>query len=325
MNRSGLEWKVGLFVLLSLGFAAALIMKFSKSSSVFTKTYEILVITSNAGGMRPGASVLMAGVQIGTVEAISLDDNGKIVTMYLQIQSRYRVHADALFTIEQAGFLGDEYIAITPQKNKAPEIQPDQTVRCREPFNLQEVARSASGLLQRIDQTALQLNDAVSRIDHTILAESTLTNFAAAVVNFRVVSERALAALHNVDDLVSTNSPALTVTVSNLVHFSEQLDDLTEELQLTVATNRVEITSAMQNLQLSTVHLNGILNDLQAGKGLAGGILKDEDLRQQFASTLHNLNVVSSNLSVHGLLWRPPRPRQISTNTPVYTGKMPSR
>ena len=58
---------------LSLGLAAALIMKFSKSTSVFTKTYEILLVTSNVGGIRPGASVLMAGVQVGTVGAIELE------------------------------------------------------------------------------------------------------------------------------------------------------------------------------------------------------------------------------------------------------------
>ena len=82
MNKSGLEWKVGLFVVLSLVFAAAFIMKFSKSTSVFTKTYEMLLVTSNVGGIREGASVLMAGVQVGTVRNINLDESGKIVTMH---------------------------------------------------------------------------------------------------------------------------------------------------------------------------------------------------------------------------------------------------
>src|SRR6478672_1668068 len=154
MKRSGLEWKVGLFVVLSLGLAAALIMKFSKSTSVFTKTYEILLVTSNVGGIRAGASVLMSGVQVGTVRNINLDESGKIVTMNLQIQSRYRIHADARFTIEQAGFLGDQYIAVSPGANDAPVIQPGEVVKGEEPFNLQEVARSAAGLMHRIDKTA---------------------------------------------------------------------------------------------------------------------------------------------------------------------------
>jgi phospholipid/cholesterol/gamma-HCH transport system substrate-binding protein len=324
MSNSRLEWKVGIFLLISLVFAAALIMKFSKTTSVFTKSYEILLVTSNVGGIRPGASVLMAGVQVGTVRGIDLDESGKIVTMHVQVQSRFRVHADARFTIEQAGFLGDQYISITPGANAKPELQPGQTIACEEPFNLQEVARSAAGLLRRVDQTAAKLNEAVGRIDNTILAERTLTNLSEAVANFRVVSERALSTLHGVDELVQTNAPPLSITISNLVHFSEELDRVTEDFQLLLATNRVDITATVQNVQKATVHVNGILADLQAGKGLAGSLLKDENLQQHFASMVNNLDIVSSNLSQHGLLWKP-RVRRVNTNTPVYTGKLPSR
>src|SRR5438067_2525962 len=124
MNMSRLEWKVGLFILVSLACAAALIMKFSKSTSVFTRTYELLLTTSNVGGIRVGATVLMAGVQVGTVRSIELDESGKVVTMHVQIQSRIQVHQDARFTIEQAGFLGDQYISITPAANLLPELRP---------------------------------------------------------------------------------------------------------------------------------------------------------------------------------------------------------
>ena len=77
-------------------------------------------------------------------------------------------------------------------------------------------------------------------------------------------------------------------------------------------------------MQKGTVQLTALLTDLQAGKGLIGGMLKDERMREQFASTIANLNIVSSNLSQHGLLWRP-RTRRVVTNTIIYPGKMPSR
>ena len=325
MNRSRFELKVGVFVLISLVFAAGLIMKFSKSSSLFVKTYEVFLTTSNVGGIRPGATVLMAGVQVGLVESVHLDSSGKVVTMHVQVESRFRIHKDARFTIEQAGFLGDQYIAITPGANLEPPLRPGETVRCEEPFNLQEVARSAAGLLRRVDQTAAQLNKAVARIDRTLLAEQTLTNMAVAVANFRTVSERALNTLHGVDDLVRTNASPLSTAISNLVHFSEQIDEVTEELQLTIATNRVEVTAAIQNVQSGTDLLNKLLGDLQSGKGLAGSILKDEHLQRQFASMVENLNIVSSNLTEHGLLWRPRASRARPADTSLYPGKMPSR
>jgi phospholipid/cholesterol/gamma-HCH transport system substrate-binding protein len=303
MNNTRLEWKVGLFVVLTLVVIGALILKFSKSTSPFRNTYELSLVTSNVGGIRPGASVLMAGVPVGTVRAVDLDSSGQKVTMHLQIESRYQIHEDARFTIEQAGFLGDQYIAITPTTNSGPVLHPDATVRCEEPFNLQEVARSAAGLLRRVDQTAAKLDEAVARIDETVLSQQTLTNFAATISNFRVASDRALLTLHSVDDVVQTNSPLMNTALSNLVEFSKQLDAVTADLQLVVATNRVEITTAVKNLGSASAHVNHLLNDLQSGKGLAGGILKDEQMRQEFSSTLSNLNVVSSNLSAHSLWW----------------------
>jgi hypothetical protein len=122
--------------------------------------------------------------------------------------------------------------------------------------------------------------------------------------------------------LVQTNAPLLTTASSNLVHFSEQLDQVTEELQLTIATNRVEITAAVQNVEKGTVLLNRLLGDLQEGKGLAGSVLKDQGLQDHFATILGNLSTVSSNLANHGLLWRP-RTTRLNTNTAIYPGKNP--
>jgi phospholipid/cholesterol/gamma-HCH transport system substrate-binding protein len=323
MNTSRLEWKVGLFVLLSLAFAAALIMKFSKGTSVLTRTYELLLSTSNVGGIRPGASVLMAGVRVGSVKSVDLDPSGKTATMHVQIESRYLIREDAFFSMEQAGFLGDQYISITPVSNTAPVLKPGASVVVEEAFNLQEAARSGTSLLRKVDQTVSKVNGIVDRIDRTILSEQALTNLAVAVSNFRLASDRALTTLHGVDELVQTNTPPLTVAVSNLVEFSEQLNLVSEELRLAVATNRVEITAAIKNIDTATLRINDLLQGLQSGQGLIGSLLRNPQLEQHFSATISNLSVVSSNLSQHGLLWKP-RAKSSVAAAP-YPGKMPNR
>src|SRR4029079_6753393 len=101
-----------------------------------------------------------------------------------------------------------------------------------------------------------------------------------------------LATLHSVDELVQTNASPLSTAISNLVNFSEQLETVTEELRVTFSTNRLDVTEAIQNVKKGTVQLSELLTDLQSGKGLMGGILKDEQLRENFASTVSNLNIV---------------------------------
>ena len=51
---------------------AVLLLQFSKGNTLFRQTYTVILDASNVGGLRNKASVLMSGVQVGTVSAIKL-------------------------------------------------------------------------------------------------------------------------------------------------------------------------------------------------------------------------------------------------------------
>src|SRR2546423_15654456 len=119
MSKSRQEWKVGLFVVIGLALMGALLIKFSKGTTGFRHTYNILMRASNVGGLKVKSFVLMSGVQAGTVSDIQLAPAGTNVTITLKIFGQYQIHKDAHFTIEQSGFLGDQYVAIVPTKNEA--------------------------------------------------------------------------------------------------------------------------------------------------------------------------------------------------------------
>src|SRR5690242_2327958 len=119
MNKSRLEWKVGLFVFVGLVLLAVLMLKFSKGTTFLRgATYTILLRAANVGGLKVRSQVLMAGVQIGTVSDIRLAPSGTTVTISLRLFSQYAIHKDARFGIEQSGFLGDQYVAIIPTLNR---------------------------------------------------------------------------------------------------------------------------------------------------------------------------------------------------------------
>jgi len=68
----------------------------------------------------------------------------------------------------------------------------------------------------------------------------------------------------------------------------------------------------VKNIESSTVVLKTVLDELQAGKGLAGSLLKNEQLAATVSQIANNLSITSSNLNRLGLwsvLWqhKPPR------------------
>lgn len=110
--------KVGLFVFFALVLIGLLLVNFSKGSALFSSNKRLIVRSSNVGGLKKGASVMMSGVQIGIVNELNLASDGRSVLIDCRLQSRYAVHADARIEIEQSGFLGDQFVSIVPMKNE---------------------------------------------------------------------------------------------------------------------------------------------------------------------------------------------------------------
>ena len=319
MPKSRLEWKVGLFVFIGLVLLAVLLLQFSKGLGFFRPTYRILLHSQNVGGLKTGAMVLMSGVQVGTVSGTSLAEDGKSVTITLRIHRQYPVHRDAKFVIEQSGFLGDQFVAILPTKNAAEKFLDGGEASAEAPFDLQEVARSAAGFIQRIDETARKLNDTIAEVRRLVLNDQTLTNLSAAAGNLRAVSERALTMVDNINSVVATNSPAIAQSGSNLVAFSEQLNQFSSTLSGVLATNTPEINTAVKNIESSTEVLKNLLDDVQAGKGLAGTLLKNEQVSAHVSEIANNLSITSSNLNrlgLWGILWQ---------HKPPQTNALPAR
>jgi phospholipid/cholesterol/gamma-HCH transport system substrate-binding protein len=317
MSNSRLELKVGLFVAICLIVLAGLMLQFSKGTTFLRPTYSLYLRASNVGSLRARASVLMSGVQVGTVARTDLSPEGTNVTITLTIYKTFVIHRSARFVIEQAGFLGDQYVAIYPDGNQGPMLQSGDEATAQEPFNLQEVARGASGFIKRIDETASRLNDAISDVRRLVLNEQTLTNLACTIATFRRVSEDALGAVAGIDQLVVTNRATVAATLSNLVVFSEQLDSAALTAHGVVATNAPQVSAAVSNLLASTAALTNLLGNVQAGHGLAGAVLENQQLATDFSTLASNLALTSQNLNEHGLwrvLWGPKHP---STNHPA--------
>ena len=316
MNNPRLEWKVGLFVCIGLVLLAALLLQFSKGTTFFRHTYDIRLHASSVGGLRTRAQVLMSGVQVGTVAGMQLARDGKSVNITLRIYQQYQIYRDARFVIEQSGFLGDQYVAILPTNNEGPKFAPGEEAKAEAPLDMQEMARSAAGFLQHIDSAATNVNDALNDARRTVLSARALTNLSATFDTFHLVSERSLAIADSVSALVETNRPSVSASVSNLLFFSEQLNQSASALRELVITNSPEIDAAVKNLASSAATLKNLLDGVQEGKGLAGKLLENEQIAANVSQVIDNLSTTTSNLNrlgLWGILWQHKPPR---TNLP---------
>jgi phospholipid/cholesterol/gamma-HCH transport system substrate-binding protein len=319
MDNKRLDVKVGLFVFIGLFLMAVLLVLFSKGTSVFHGTYNLRLHATNVGGLKLRASVLLAGVIVGDVSDIQLAQDGKSVTILLKIYNGVIIYGDAHFVIEQAGFLGDNFVAILPTDNKAAALVNNDSVDCEPPFDLLAVARSATGFINRVDDTVRKIEDSVSQLQKTVLNQETMTNLTITIANLRAASDQAVIAVNDIDSLVATNRDQVNFAISNVVYFSQDLTQLANNANNILATNGVALSESMSNIQVTTETLRQIGDDVKSGKGMAGTILENPEAATNLQATISNLAVATSNLNQLGLwgfLWHHQgEPARTSTNS----------
>ena len=131
-NERASQLRVGIFMALGLLAIGLMVVYFGRFGESFHGYYKIRVEYPNASGIYKGASVLLAGAKIGSVEAdpvILPDMDGVYVN--LKIYEEVKIPSAAQFTIGSSGLLGDRFIQIVLGKEakSSPPIQPDGTVR----------------------------------------------------------------------------------------------------------------------------------------------------------------------------------------------------
>ncbi len=312
MNGKGLETRVGVFVFAGLVLLAVLLVLFSKGMTLTRDVFYVQLRSTRVGGIQPGANVLLAGVPVGRVADVTLDPDGKGVTMRLKISARYRLYGDARFQVEQAGFLGDQYIAIYPGDNVGEPLTNNAVVHCQPPFNVQEAIAQAVETISRIGQATTNVNAAVADVRRHLLNQQRLTQMGEAVDRFALLTAEAQSTVSNLNTLVAANALPITRAVSNLSHFSTQLGRLGTNVNEWFDANDERLTALLQNLESASVALTNLLHGLQAGRGAAGRLLQDEQLAAQLSAIAQNLAITTSNLNRRGLwgiLWasRPAR------------------
>lgn len=117
-----IEVKVGVLILVGLGILAVLVLVMG--GITFQKRFTLYVDFENPGGIQAGAPVKMAGVKVGTIDALEfrastpdpLTGRRTLVRARILVEERFHheIHRNAEFYVTTQGVLGEQFLAIDP-------------------------------------------------------------------------------------------------------------------------------------------------------------------------------------------------------------------
>jgi phospholipid/cholesterol/gamma-HCH transport system substrate-binding protein len=112
MNKFTVETAVGLFIVAGLICLAYLSVRLGDVNILGTKQYVVKARFNNISGLKEGAEVNIAGVKIGKVSKIYLNDYQAFVE--LLINPNVKIQEDSIASIRSQGIIGDKYVKISP-------------------------------------------------------------------------------------------------------------------------------------------------------------------------------------------------------------------
>jgi len=166
--------KVGVFVLVALGAFLGLIYALGARSRLFEPRYIVHADFTEVGGLAEGATVRLAGVQIGRVSGVHLpgQPGGKVrIDLTIAKQFSDRVRRDSVARIDTQGLLGDKIIEITVGTAAAPPLPAGDVLPSRDPTDLSKIIDQGASTVNNVAALAASLGELSKQLQQSRIIE----------------------------------------------------------------------------------------------------------------------------------------------------------
>jgi len=161
-GKTKMELKVGVFVFIGLCILVTFILSIG-GFKTWTSGYNVGFIFNFVNGIKMGAPVRLAGVDVGQVKKIMLfydpESAKDKVRLDCWIKKGIGVPRDSAIWVNTLGLLGEKYVEIMPGKNYGDLLTPEQDIIGTDPMPMQEITTLAKDIGTKIDTAITRINN----------------------------------------------------------------------------------------------------------------------------------------------------------------------
>jgi len=240
MKNKYSNFKLGIFVTVSLVLLIVSLYYIGNKKHLFSKTTTIHAVFHSIDGLRAGNNVRFAGIDIGNVSAVKIvNDSTVIVSIQIEEDSKRFICKNAVADVGSDGLMGNKLVNINPNEVPAPPIENNDTIQSITPIASDQMIRTLNNTNNNVLDITNDLKSITKRINSSNALWSLLSDTGAA------------------NQLLATID-RLESTANNLNMTPGSLGVLARD---TVMAN--DMKSMMFNLKESTHHLDENMKALQ--------------------------------------------------------------
>ena len=192
---------LGLFFVVVFGVLGWFTL-FKSDFSLFRESYPMVVHFNQAGGLKAGDSVRVAGMKWGQVNSMTFDpaaDDDRRVTVELLLDRELTLYTDAVIEIQEASVLGGKVLAIEPGQSNLGPMPSDEPLYGEVQQNVmeslsnlvQENRDSLASILENLERTIVDLREGNGALTRLLYSEDLADDLAAAVSSISGTFENA--------------------------------------------------------------------------------------------------------------------------------------
>lgn len=281
--KNTLETRLGIFVALAV-IATVLILETVGGTEWFQQGYRLFARFNNVQDLKIGDRVKMAGVEVGRVEKISLDESNNKVRVAMKMRKNVIVRTDSLATIKFTGLMGQNFVSLDFGSPGAPAASQDTELATKEEPDL-------SAMMEKIDNVATGVQNLTksftgAQLDNLI---GPLTDFikankdplTSAISNFQSVSSQIARGQGTIGKLIYDDT-LYNSTLSTITKFQSTEYDV----KMTLADARKVVDQ-----------INKVVDQVNSGQGTIGKLIKDDTLYRESTASMTNLREILQKIN----------------------------
>jgi phospholipid/cholesterol/gamma-HCH transport system substrate-binding protein len=266
---------------------------FLKGKAVFANYKTYYVTYDNVEGLAKSAPVTLNGLAIGKVNDIKIDESTGKLIVELQITTDFPISSTSLATIYEPGLIGGKQIAIEPDfKNKTLASDGQNfkgTVKLSLTSSIQE---KLVPLQEKFDKVMIEVDQLLMGVNN-ILDKKSQENVKTALSELSQTMLELHATSASASSILNDNKSDLKGVITNFKKVSTDFAKISDSL------NRADLGKTVKNLNKTLAKVDGLMLDLQSGKGTAGKLLKDEVLYNNLKATTKEMELLLQDVRLY--------------------------
>jgi phospholipid/cholesterol/gamma-HCH transport system substrate-binding protein len=288
------ELKIGVITVVALLLAATLIFLLGGDTGFFWQRYSIKTIFDNIAGLKEGAPVRAAGVEVGSVSNIEFVGERVEVTLELKEENRERITTESIAMLGSVSLLGEGAVDITPSSKGTPIPE----------WGYVRAAPAAGSIAEATARMTAGLEEATGLLKDIRAGRGTVGQLFTNETIYRDL-ERFINSAEQLTNTISSGRGTLGRLNTDPRLYNE-LEGATRNLNQMIARIRsgegslgklLNDPAMADSLTGTTENLERITGRLERGEGTAGKLMTDTQLYDRLNSVVQRLDTLTTRLS----------------------------